>query len=117
VRQERGAQHPLCGGCHLRLLKLDRETASIPIWTYTDLRAASPIEPIDFDQAGASCCSSNCFPAFMTVVCAAIGVALLMTNRRASVGLGTDASSARSNRLNTNWTRFVYRDKGQMATH
>jgi len=45
----------------LTVLKLDRETASIPIWTCADLRDASPIELIDFGQAGAACCSSNCF--------------------------------------------------------
>ena len=45
----------------LTLLKLDRETASIPIWTCADLRDASPIELIDFGQAGATCCSSSCF--------------------------------------------------------
>ena len=45
----------------LTLLKLDRETASIPVWTCADLRDVSPIELIDFGQAGASCCSSNCF--------------------------------------------------------
>jgi len=45
----------------LTVLKLDQETASIPIWTCANLRDASPIELIDFDQAGASCCSSSCF--------------------------------------------------------
>lgn len=45
----------------LTMLKLDRETASIPIWTYADLREAQHIELFDFDHAGASCCSSNCF--------------------------------------------------------
>jgi PleD family two-component response regulator len=45
----------------LTLLKLDRATASIPIWTCADLRDVSPIELIDFGQAGATCCSSNCF--------------------------------------------------------
>ena len=45
----------------LTALKLDRETASIPIWTCADLRDASPIELIDFDQAGPTCCCSNCF--------------------------------------------------------
>ena len=45
----------------LTLLKLDRDTASIPIWTCADLREMSPIEQIDFGQTGASCCSSNCF--------------------------------------------------------
>jgi hypothetical protein len=45
----------------LTALKLDRETASIPIWTCGDLRGVSPIELIDFDQAGARCCCSSCF--------------------------------------------------------
>ena len=46
----------------LTLLKLDRETASIPIWTCADLRDEGPIELIDFGQAGTRCCSSSCFP-------------------------------------------------------
>jgi hypothetical protein len=45
----------------LTLLKLDGETASIPIWTCADLRDVSPIELIDFGEADASCCSSSCF--------------------------------------------------------
>lgn len=45
----------------LTLLKLDRETASIPIWTCADLRDVSLIELIDFGQAGAACCCSSCF--------------------------------------------------------
>lgn len=32
----------------LTALKLDRETASIPVWTCADLRDVSPIELIDF---------------------------------------------------------------------
>lgn len=45
----------------LAALKLDRETASIPIWTCADLRDVSPIARVECGQAGASCCSSNYF--------------------------------------------------------
>jgi hypothetical protein len=45
----------------LTLLKLDQETASIPVWTCADVCDGSPIELIDFGQAGGTCCSSNCF--------------------------------------------------------
>jgi PleD family two-component response regulator len=45
----------------LTMLKLDRETASIPVWTCADLRETQHIELLDLGQAGASCCSSNYF--------------------------------------------------------
>jgi PleD family two-component response regulator len=43
----------------LTALKLDRETASIPIWTCADLRDASAIELIDFDPTGKTCWCSH----------------------------------------------------------
>ena len=45
----------------LTMLKLDGETAAIPIRTYADVREDGDTDPVDFDQAGASYCSSNCF--------------------------------------------------------
>ena len=45
----------------LTMLKLDPETAAIPIWTCADLLEARHIELLDFGQAGDSCCSSSCF--------------------------------------------------------
>jgi hypothetical protein len=45
----------------LTMLKLDRETATIPVWTFADVHDARHIELFDFGQAGASCCSSNYF--------------------------------------------------------
>lgn len=43
----------------LTMLKLDCETASIPVWTCANLREARHIELLDVGQAGASCCSSS----------------------------------------------------------
>lgn len=45
----------------LTMLKLDRETAAIPVWTCADLREARHIELLDVGQAGDSCCSSSYF--------------------------------------------------------
>src|SRR4026209_567793 len=44
----------------LTVLKLDRETASIPIWTYSDIRDGQDIELPDFDAAGRRGGSSTC---------------------------------------------------------
>jgi hypothetical protein len=46
----------------LTMLKLDPETAAIPIWTCADLRDARHIELLDFDQTGDSCCCSRYIP-------------------------------------------------------
>ena len=45
----------------LTMLTLDPETATIPIWTCADLREARHIEPLDFGEAGDSCCSLSYF--------------------------------------------------------
>jgi hypothetical protein len=45
----------------LSMLKLDPETAAIPIWTCADLREARHIERLDFGEAGDSCRCSSCF--------------------------------------------------------
>jgi hypothetical protein len=45
----------------LTMLKLDPETATIPIWTCADLREPRPITLFDFDEAGVACCSSSYF--------------------------------------------------------
>jgi len=45
----------------LTMLKLDPETATIPIWTCADLRKARHIEALDFGEAGDSCCSLSYF--------------------------------------------------------
>ena len=45
----------------LSMLKLDPETAAIPIWTCADLREGRHIKLLDFGEADDSCCSSSCF--------------------------------------------------------
>jgi len=45
----------------LTMLKLDPETAAIPIWTCADLREARHIELLDFGEAGDSCGSLSYF--------------------------------------------------------
>jgi hypothetical protein len=45
----------------LSMLKLDRETAAIPVWTCADLREARHIELLDLGQAGDPCSSSSYF--------------------------------------------------------
>src|SRR5215470_471703 len=45
----------------LTTLKLDPETAAIPIWTCADLREARHIELLDFGPADDACCSSSYF--------------------------------------------------------
>jgi hypothetical protein len=45
----------------LTMLKLDPETATIPIWTCADLREPRHIELLDFGEAGDSCCSLSYF--------------------------------------------------------
>jgi len=45
----------------LTTLKLDPETAAIPIWTCADLHEARQLELLDFGQVGDTCRCSNCF--------------------------------------------------------
>ena len=44
----------------LSALKLDRETAAIPIWTCANLHDTRRVELIDYGQAGAPCSSLSC---------------------------------------------------------